>query len=220
MYMDTDLSDAVSLRSQVFHKIEKMILDGEFSQGDNLTESKLCSILGVSRTPVREALNKLELEGLVKNIPNRGAVVIGISQKDINDIYEIRIYIEGKASRFCAENISQENLEKLNEIVSLQEFYVQRGDDNKVWQLDSSFHTLIYESCNNRPLQYMLSSFHNYIQKARAVSFKIPGRAEASVREHRNIYDAIAKKDGDLAEKYTAIHISNARDNMHQNVKE
>ena len=106
------------LRIQVFNTLEDAILNGSYKEGDSLNELRLSKSLGVSRTPVREALMQLELEGLVKNIPNKGAVVVGISEQDVEDIYEIRIRIEGLAARLCAEKITDEELEELEELDS------------------------------------------------------------------------------------------------------
>lgn len=203
-----------SLTAQVFKSLQNDILNGVLAPGDALTEQKLCDELGVSRTPVREALSKLELEGLVRTVPNKGAVVVGICEKDISDIYTIRMYIEGLAARWCAENIDAGELDSLRGIVELQEFYAGRGDMMQVWQLDSRFHELIYESGRSGVLQSTLTNFHRYIQKARELSIKKPGRAGQSVREHRAILEAVAAHDGGLAEKLMTEHISNARDNI------
>ncbi|MHB1414068.1 MAG: GntR family transcriptional regulator [Chloroflexota bacterium] len=203
-----------SLQAQVFREIELAILDGAFAPGDSLTELHLSADLGVSRTPVREALRQLEREGLVRTIPNKGAVVVGVSEKDIDDIYTIRTYIEGLAARWAAESVTDEEITALREVVELQEFYVSRDDAKQVWHLDTRFHELIYECCRSRPLRQTLSSFHHYIQKARALSFKTAGRAKVAVQEHRDILEAIAKRDASAAERLTAAHIRNAKRNF------
>lgn len=203
-----------SLAGQVFKALQNDILNGVLAPGDALTEQKLCDELGVSRTPVREALSKLELERLVRTVPNRGAVVVGITEKDIADIYTIRMYIEGLAARWSAENITDAQLGTLRSIVELQEFYAERGDMMQIWQLDTRFHELIYESCSSGVLQVTLSNFHRYIQKARELSIKKPGRAQPSVREHRAILEAVAAHDGALAEKLMTEHIGNAKNNI------
>lgn len=216
--LDNSLRDNNSLRAKVFKEIEKSILDGVFSPGDNLIEQKLSNELGVSRTPVREALRQLELEGLVKTVPNKGAVVIGISQKDIEDIYTIRVYIEGLAARWSASCITDDELDILREIVELQEFYVSRSDFIQVWHLDTKFHAVLYETCRSRTLKHSLTNFHHYVQKAREISVKTSGRAVNSVLEHRRIYEALAAHDSDNAEKLVAEHISNAKANLLENI--
>lgn len=214
---DTLKTNSTSLTGQVFYEIENAILTGALAPGDNLTEMKISAQLGVSRTPVREALRQLELEGLVKSVPNKGAVVVGVSEKDIADIYTIRMYIEGLAARWAAENITDEELERMKDVVELQEFYLSRKDPIQIWHLDSRFHEIIYESCRSAPLKHTLSGFHHYILRARELSFKTAGRAVTSVQEHRNILEALQQRDGAAAERLTCEHIKNAKENlMHQ----
>lgn len=212
--------DSNSLRVQVFREIEKAILDGVYSPGDSLIEMKLSTELGVSRTPVREALRQLELENLVKTVPNKGAVVIGVSEKDILDIYDIRVVLECLASRWAADNITDEELSELCEVVELQEYYAKKGDNLQVWHLDTKFHEIIYNSSRSRPLRHTLSNFHHYIQKAREVSFKTSGRAESAAHEHRNIYEALKQHNADTSSKLTEDHIRFARENFIKNTKE
>ena len=207
-------SDNTPLRVQVFKAIEDAVLNGEYNDGDGLNELKISEELGVSRTPVREALMQLELEGLVKNIPNKGAVVIGITEKDIEDIYAVRIRIEGLAARLCAEKISEDDLKHFQKIVDLQEFYLAKHDTGQIWSLDSDFHKIIYNASQNRPLKFMLSNFHNYIKRARDISVHADGRAEKTVSEHKAILEAVKKRDGELAELLMARHITNAKNNL------
>ena len=206
--------DTGSLRVRVFKAIENAILNGEYKDGESLSELKISKELGVSRTPVREALMQLELEGLVKNIPNKGAVVIGVTEQDTRDIYEIRVRIEGLAARLAAEKITEEELKALEKLVELQEFYLMKNDTEQLRELDSEFHRIIYDASRSRPLRFMLSNFHNYIRKARAASVRTAGRAEKTVAEHRAILGAIKAGDGGLAEKLTAEHITNAEENL------
>ncbi len=212
MILETDNSS--SLRIRVFNAIEDAILNGEYKEGESLNELKLSSELGVSRTPVREALMQLELEGLVNNIPNKGAVVVGVSEKDIEDVYAIRMSIEGLAAKLSAEKITDDELKALEKIVDLQEFYLIKNNTEQIWKLDGEFHKIIYESSRSRPLRYMLSNFHNYIKNARDISIQSAGRAEKTVAEHKAILEAIRNKNGPLAESLTAEHIINAKNNL------
>ncbi|MBP1573797.1 MAG: GntR family transcriptional regulator [Oscillospiraceae bacterium] len=207
-------SDNSSLRIRVFNAIENAILNGEYKDGESLSELKISNELGVSRTPVREALMQLELEGLVRNIPNKGAVVVGVSEKDIEDIYAIRISIEGLAAKLCTQKITDEELKALEKITDLQEFYLMKNDTEQLLKLDGDFHKIIYDSSRSRPLRFMLTNFHNYIRHARDISVQTQGRAEKTVAEHRAILEAIRSRDASLAEKLTAEHIINARENL------
>jgi DNA-binding GntR family transcriptional regulator len=208
------LTNDSPLRVRVFQTLENAILQGDVENGSSLNEIKIANDLGVSRTPVREALMQLELEGLITNVPNKGAVVNAVSKKDIEDIYEMRIRIEGLASRLCAKNMTDEQIKAMSEIVELQEFYLEKGNADKIWELDTKFHKAIYEGSGSKPLDEMLSNLHNYIKRARDISINTAGRAEKAVEEHRAIMDAISAHDENMAEKLTMKHISNARDNV------
>lgn len=203
-----------SLRAIVFSNLEQDIINGEYQPGDSLSELMLSQKYGVSRTPVREALRQLELEGLVRLIPNKGATVVGVSEKDIDDIYTVRIRIEGLAARLCAENATDDELQALEKLVDLQEFYLLKGKTDPLWQLDGEFHNNIFEGSRNRPLRSMLSSFHSYIGRARSLSMRSADRAAKSVEEHRAILKAIAAHDGDRAEQLMTEHIIAARSNL------
>jgi len=207
-------NDTAGLRRRVFAVIEEAILNGKYSPGESLTESRLAAELGVSRTPIREALTQLGHEGLVQLVPNKGALVMGISQKDIQDIYAIRMMIEGLAARWAVENIDEAELRELQEAIDLEEFYTSKADIGRLMSLDSNFHQILYRASKSRPLQYMLHTFHHYIQRARSQSIAAPGRAEQALAEHKAILQAIRERDGDKAELITAEHIRNASLNL------
>ncbi len=211
--------NAASLSTRVFEQLEESILSGRIKPGESLIELKLSEQLGVSRTPVREAIRMLEQKGLVQIIPNKGAVVLGISEKDLEDIYTIRMYIEGLASRLAAANITDEQIRELSELVDLQEFYSLKQSTSHIKDLDSRFHEKIYEYSNNRTLQHTLSDLHHMVVRYRQLSFAAEGRAEKAIEEHRQILQALARHDQDAAEKLTVQHISNAKDNLLQVVK-
>lgn len=199
-----------SLRAKVFYHLQNNILNGVYKTGDVLTESKLCEELGVSRTPVREAIRQLELEGLVHSVPNKGVFVNGISAKDIEDIYTIRMLIEGLAARWAAENISDEELKELKEALDLEEFYTGKNDSEHLLELDSKFHEIIFKASKSRPLMHVLSMYHHYVRKARIASLESPERARKALEEHKAIYRAVAERNSEMAEKLTVEHVRNA----------
>jgi len=202
------------LGTKIFNHVREDILNGRYQPGENLTEASLCEELGVSRTPVREALRQLELEGLVKALPYRGVVVTGISAQDIEDIYTIRMMIEGLAARWATEKITSAELEELKETVDLAEFYTHKKDTSRLMDYDSKFHDIIFKASKSKPLMHTLSTFHHYVQKARSMSFQSPMRAEKALEEHRAILDAIIAHDAHKAEKLTTEHIRNASRNL------
>lgn len=203
-----------SLRGKVFIQLQNDILNGKYQPGDSLIETRLSEELGVSRTPIREALRQLELEGLVQSVPNKGAVVTGITAKDIEDIYKIRMLIEGLAARLAAEKITREELDELKEAVELEEFYTQKNDTCHLLKFDSRFHEIIFKASKSRPLMHTLSTFHHYVQRARNASLSSPTRAQKALDEHRAILQAIIERDADRAEKLTTEHIRNASINL------
>ncbi len=210
---------SLSLSDTVFQKLEERILSGVYKDGENLTEVKISQELGVSRTPVREALKQLAKEGLIEIVPNKGAVVVPFSEKDINDIYEIRMKIEGLASRKTAMQITDEQIKELREVVDLQEFYVSRLSEENIKKLDSVFHQKIYEFAGSKIYEQILSILHRKIKMFRRTSMASNGRAVTAVHEHREIFEAIANHNSDLTEKLIIEHITHARDNLTKTFK-
>lgn len=206
-----------SLGGQIFDKVREDILSGVYAQGEELKEATLGARLGVSRTPVREALRQLELEGLVEIIPNRGARVTGISRKDVTDIYQMRLRMEGLAARWAAEHMTEEEMAELEEVVLLSEFHLNHEKHDQVARLDGRFHEVIYHASSSRMLEHVMTDFHHYVKKARVTSVKSRRRAEESVTEHKDILEAIKRRDGDLAEKLASEHIQHVIDNLELN---
>lgn len=206
--------DNYSLSSRVFHTIREEILQGKYTKDEELKEKTIGEELGVSRTPVREALRQLELEGLVTIIPNKGAYVVGISQKDIKDIYEIRCRLEGLCAKWAAANITKEQLDELEENVFLSDFHVGKGNSEQVVELDNKFHEIIYAASESKELRHVLSDFHHYVQRVRRMTLAESGRASESIGEHRKIVEALKNHDAKMAEKLATEHIKNTMKNM------
>ncbi|HZX46940.1 MAG TPA: GntR family transcriptional regulator [Clostridia bacterium] len=202
-----------SLREKIFLKLRQDILDGKYKAGDSLVELKLAEEMGVSRTPVREAIRQLELEGLVFSIPNKGVFVEGITSQDIEDIYAIRECMEGLAARWAIERMDDQSLKELENLCELMEFYTGKGDLDRVGELNSEFHDLIFESTKSKPLKQILSDFQYYIGNIRLASLKSPGRAEQSLNEHKAIVEAFKDRDAERGERVLVEHIRNTRRN-------
>ena len=209
--------DNYSLRGQVFHVIREDILKGRYKENDELREATLGKELGVSRTPVREALRQLELEGLVKIIPNRGAFVTGISEKDVCDIYLIRSVLEGLCVQMAVEHMTKERIDELEEVLVLAEYYLEKGNMEQLTELDGKFHQILYRASESRILEHVLSDFHKYVQLARGNSVKTESRAQKSLEEHREILEALKENDAEKAERLANTHILNVMKNLHLN---
>lgn len=203
----------ISLAEQVFERLENDVLTGKYQRGEILTELKLVNDLGVSRTPVREALHRLEQEHIIEITP-KGILILGVTEQDLKDIFAIRLRIEGLASYRAAECMSDEQLAELKETLELQEFYVTKQDPERIKKMDSQFHQLIYRYCGSAVLNDALLPLHKKVQKYRRASVEDNARAQQSAREHRAIFEAIEAKNAALAEKYTTEHIANAADHI------
>lgn len=204
-------------RNQIYERIRQDILDGKYTRGQSLVEMKLAKEFGVSRTPIREVLRQLELDGLVESIPNRGVFVLGISDEDIKHIYAIRQRIEGLAALWAADRMTSEDLKELENIYNLMEFYTEKQDVDQISKLNTEFHEVIFKSANSKYLRNILSNFQAYLQWARYASLKTPGRLQAALAEHKAILEAFRQKDGALAEKAIMEHVDNSRRNLEKN---
>lgn len=214
---ESDISDKASLRERVFRRIRESIIMGQYQPGDVLRETAIAKELSVSRTPVREAIRQLELEGLVHSIPNKETVVTGITDVDVQDIFMIRSRLEGVAARRAAERITEEELKEMKEALELTEFYATRQDIEHMGELDHLFHEIIYKAAKSKIMKQVLSDFHSYVQKTRMASMATPGRVKGLIAEHTAIYEAIKAKNGKQAEALMNLHIKEVSQNMHLN---
>ena len=200
---------STSLADQVFDRLENDIIQGVYAKGEILTELKLCEILSVSRTPVREALKRLKQEKLIVE-SGKGAVVVGITEKDIDDIYNIRMRLEGLAAAMCCDNVTPSLITEMRNTLELQEFYILKGNAENLRNLDTEFHQKIYDYCGSRVLSSILSDLHRKVRHYRLTSMKKQSRADEVIAEHRAILEAIARGDRELAENLAADHVKRA----------
>ena len=203
----------VSLADQVFDRLEADILGGKYQRGEILTELRLCAELGVSRTPVREALRRISQEHLIEETP-KGTMVLGITRKDFEDMCAIRIRIEGLAVRGFIANLTEDGLRELREAIEFQEFYLSKSDADHLRIMDGRFHDTVYSRCGSMILNDTLSPLHKKVQKFRRQSMQERSRAVKSVEEHKAIYEAIAERDADKAERLMVEHVEHALKNI------
>ena len=203
----------MSLADQVFEKLENDIILGVYQRGEILTELKLVERLGVSRTPIREALRRLEMERLIEE-SGKGSVVLGITQEDLIDIMNIRQHVEGLASFYAASRMTEEMRKELEHVVSLQDYYCSNDDWEHLHQLDDKFHQLLCNFCGSTVIQDTILPLHRKSKRYRKAAVENTDRSRQMVCEHREIYEAIVKGDAELAEKLTASHIKNAKEYM------
>ena len=198
------------LRELVFENIRQAIVKGIFAPGERLMEIQLADDLGVSRTPVREAIRKLELEGFVVMIPRRGTYVANLSIKDINDVYEIRISLDVLAAGLAAERIEPEELEELNRLLLEISEAARTGPMDKIVRLDTAFHDVLYKASRNDRLLNIINNLREQITGIRGTSMRYPGRLADTLEEHRALVDSIAARDSERAQAAARIHLENA----------
>ena len=167
----------------------------------------------MSRTPIREALRRLEQERLITD-SGKGSVVLGITREDLEDIMNIRLRVEGLAAFYATQNMTPEGLKELAQINELQDFYYEKGDFERLRQMDDRFHDCIYRLTGRTVLMDTLRPLHKKTQRYRRNSIVEGGRSAASVKEHKAIFEAIRSADAEQAEIEMCIHIHNAKENM------
>ena len=209
----------VSLATQVFERLEDDIITGVYPRGEILTELKLVEQLGVSRTPIREALRRLEQERLLQE-SGKGHVVLGITLEDLVDIMDIRQRIEGLAAFHAAKNLTEEGKQTLTTISELQDFYYAKHDIENLRNMDDQFHHAIYELCGRSVIYDTLQPLHKKTQRYRKISIESIERQERSVREHKAIFEAICAGNGEEAEKLMSQHITNAKKSMIERIQD
>ena len=203
----------VSLADQVFEKLEDDIITGVYPRGEILTELKLVEQLGVSRTPIREALRRLEQERLIRDC-SKGSLVLGITAEDLEDIMNIRQRIEGLAAYYATKNLTPERAKEFKQISDLQDFYYAKQDMDNLRKMDDAFHEAIYELSGRTVIRDTLQPLHHKTQRYRRISMADPQRVESTMHEHKAMYEAIISGNVALAAELTEKHIENAKIHM------
>lgn len=202
------------LRDIVFESLREAILNQVLCPGERLMEIQLAEEMGVSRTPVREAIRKLELEGFIVMVPRRGAYVAGISMKDIREVFEVRGALEALAARLASERITAEELEEMERRLVKESEETEANNLQKIIEIDTSFHELLYQAARNDRLIQFVNNLQEQLHRFRSASLARPGRSKTALEEHRKIVEALAERDGRLAEQLAREHIENAEHAM------
>ncbi|MDD4774917.1 MAG: GntR family transcriptional regulator [Syntrophomonas sp.] len=214
-----DLDSYKPLRELVLDAIRNAIMNGSLQPRERLMEIQLAEELGVSRTPIREALRKLELEGFIVMVPRKGAYVADLTFKDIADVFEIRAALEGLAAGLAAERITEEELESMERLLVGKQEAITSGDIDKLVEVDTSFHELLYKASRNERLANIISNLREQIQRFRLTSLSFPGRNKESLQEHKQLVEAIQSRDSQLARHLAQEHIENAENVLIECIK-
>jgi len=213
------INDYELLNRKVYRILKVRIIKGDLEPGEKLLENKIAEQLGVSRTPVREALRELSAEGFVEASPNQAIIVSTVTFDEIWDLLQIRGVLEGLGANIAAKKINPEKIEKFNKIIDQMKHYtannlVSEESILNFSRLDIEFHDLILNICGNKWLIQMYNNLKNHIERFRIRSFSIPGTFSKSLNEHCKILDAIKKGESEVAEKLSKIHMIKAFENI------
>ena len=204
---------STSLADQVFDKLENDIIQGVYPKGEILTELKLVEQLGVSRTPIRDALRRLEQERLIADT-GKGSLVLGITDHDLLDIMNIRERIEGLVAYYAAQNITPEGAAELKHLTDLQDFYYSKHDAEHLRQVDDQFHDAICRLSNRTVISDTLTPLHRKTRRYRRLAMEDWNRTTQTTKEHYAISQAIIAGDAPLAKKLMKEHILHAKEHM------
>ena len=209
--MQNSLQPDLPLRDVVFYTLRQSILTGELKPGERLMEIHLADKLGVSRTPVREAIRRLELEGLVTMFPRRGAEVAQITEKSMNDVLEVRRTLDALCAELACDRITEEDLASLKQACDHFEQCVGTKDAKKIAQADVALHDIIVKATGNQRLIQLVNNLSEQMYRYRFEYIKDSSQHETLIKEHRIIYQSIVDKDKDTAASAAKTHIDNQK---------
>lgn len=198
------------LSAGLYSSLQRDILSGELRDGSKLTEQAVCTRYGVSRTPVREAFHQLEADGLIENIPNRGAFVTGLSRREISDLFDLRKLFEIQAVEWAIRRMSDEEIDLLAEAMEFMEFYTLKDDIEKVLSFNSRFHNIIYDGTQDRMLRRTLSVYQTYI-KYSAPSVYSDDYLSTILKEHKAIFDSFETRNVAAGRRAMEYHMEQSK---------
>lgn len=202
------------LREVVCETLREAIITGVLKPGERLMEIQLAEELGVSRTPVREAIRKLELEGFVVMIPRRGTYVADMSIKDINEVFEVRTALDVLAAGLAAERITEDELEQMERLLVQIGEYIEQGDMDKIVEVDSQFHDILYRASRNDRLVGIINNLREQLTRFRSISMSYPGRLKNTLEEHSRMVEALAARNSELAQQLAVEHMENSEQTL------
>ena len=209
--LQVTMDEFLPLRDVVFNTLRQAILTGELKPGERLMEIHLANKLGVSRTPIREAIRKLELEGLVTMIPRRGAEVAQITEKSMNDVLEVRRAMDALCVELACDRITPEELQDLKKACDTFEAAVKTDDIKQIAQADVALHDIIVQATGNQRLIQLVNNLSEQMYRYRFEYIKDFSQHERLVEEHKVIYESIVKKDKETASNMAKVHIDNQK---------
>ena len=206
------------LNQKVYRVLKGAIIKGFLEPGTKLLENKIAEKMHVSRTPVREAMQKLLAEGFVKTTPNQTMVVTEVSPEDVKEVLQIRGVLEGLAARIVAKKINGQEIDELEKIITQMSLHITKKDLVSYCKVDDEFHNLVLNICGNKWIIQIRDNLGNFIYRFRIKSLSVPGRLKHSLEEHQAIMEALKKHDSAEADRLSQIHMENTVINILKNV--
>ncbi len=206
------------LNQKVYRLLKESIMKGFLEPGTKLLENKIAEEMHVSRTPVREAMQKLVAEGFVKTTPNQTMVVTEVSPEDVKEVLQIRGVLEGLAARIAAKKINRQEIDELENVVAQMSLHVTKKDLLSYCKVDDEFHNLILNICGNKWIIKVRENLGSFIYRYRVKSLSVPGRIKCSLEEHRAIMESLKKHNSADADRLSKVHMENTVINILKNV--
>lgn len=211
MKLKNNFKERRSLGQDVFEYLKNAIIDQTIAPGERLVESKIADMLGISRTPLREALHKLEREDWIEKIPTGGYMVVSLTKEDIEQTFGIRSVLEAYAARLAAENRTQKDLVPIEKKMNEFQACLENGDKDRLLKINTEFHDLLYGLSNSPRLIKMINQLRAQISRFRQIILKQDGYANESNDDHIRMLSLIKAKDGDGVEKLVRNHIEKGK---------
>lgn len=206
------------LNQKAYRVLKESIIKGFLEPGTKLLENKIAEEMQVSRTPVREAMQKLVAEGFVKTTPNQTMVVTEVSPEDVKEVLQIRGVLEGLAASIAAKKINRQEIDELENVVAQMSLHVSRENLSSYCQVDDEFHDLILNICGNKWIIQIRENLGSFIYRFRIKSLSVPGRLKHSLEEHQAIMESLREHDSAEADRLSQIHMENTVINILENV--
>lgn len=206
------------LNQKVYRVLKESIIKGFLEPGTKLLENKIAEEMQVSRTPVREAMQKLVAEGFVKTTPNQTMVVTEVSPEDVKEVLQIRGVLEGLAASIAAKKINRQEIVELENIISQMSLHVTKKNLSSYCQVDDEFHNLILNICGNKWIIQIRDNLGSFIYRFRIKSLSVSGRLKHSLEEHQAIMESLKKHNSEEADRLSQIHMENTVINILKNV--
>jgi DNA-binding GntR family transcriptional regulator len=208
------------LREHVYASIKGAIIGGEFEPGKRLIEEKLAEDMKTSRTPVREAIQKLEKEGLIYRLPRGGFAVKGVSEDEVEEVFGLRGILEGYAGFLATARMEAEELKALEEVIAREEQCLQSMNVEEFIRLDGEFHDVLYKAAKNNRLYGILNDLRDYMYRYRVIILRYQRKPQLAVQDHKEMVSSIKSKNARQVEKLVRKHMTRGKDIIKKKIRQ